>query len=37
MPNITCTPLQNKLTLRRFYYEKGIDKEPQIITQKAPT
>lgn len=26
MPNITCIPLQNKLTTRRFYYEKGIDK-----------
>lgn len=26
MPNVTCIPIQNKLTLRRFYYEKGIDK-----------
>lgn len=25
MPNITCIPFQ-KNTLRRFYYEKGIDK-----------
>jgi len=25
MPNITCIPFQ-KNNLRRFYYEKGIDK-----------
>ena len=26
MPDITCIPLQNKFILRRFCYEKGIDK-----------